>query len=352
MITMTMPHEFGQPLADLLDLISNGFRSILSGRLWAGTPERRVHARPSKRGGMLPAYTIPAKPGMRQKLGIAGTVRSLEVTHGPNGWHPHLHVLVFVRGEFDAARRAACEVYFRDRWRNYIVSQGYKAPSDLHGVKFERCYSGEGAADYVCKTQEGHSVGIEMARADIKHARGEHRTPFQILASAAGYTSEADVRLWHEFERDTKARKCITWSNKLRDAIAAVMPEPDCAEDWLVTDLTDEEIVALEPTFTDEDGNDHVESRSSADAETVATVSKAAARRARSVPGFRVTILEAFEDGKLDGLADVLCSLGFELRWDRDPLVPLIVLLRRVAIESPCGHGGSLPLPQLAKRTP
>jgi hypothetical protein len=340
MVTFTAPHEVGMALADLLDLISDGFRSMLSGRLWAGTKERRVPARMGKRGVMLPARYYPAKPGMRQKLGIAGTIRSLEVTYGPHGFHPHLHVLVAVRGEFDAARRAAFEVYFRDRWRRYIVSQGYKPPSDLHGVKVERCYSGEGAADYVTKTQEGHSVGIEMARADIKRARGEHRTPFEILASAATYTSEADVRLWHEFERATKGRKCITWSHGLRDAIAAVMPEPVHAEDWLVTDLTDEEIVALEPTFTDEDGNDHVEPRGSADAETVAQVSSGAARRARSVPGFRVTILEAFEDGKLDGLADVLGSLGFELRWDRDPLVPAIVPLRRVPIESPSVTGG------------
>ncbi|MBB5366475.1 protein rep [Deinococcus humi] len=27
--------------------------------------------------------------------GYVGLVRSLEVTHGDNGWHPHLHVLIF-----------------------------------------------------------------------------------------------------------------------------------------------------------------------------------------------------------------------------------------------------------------
>ena len=117
------------------------------------------------------------------------------------------------------------------------------------------------------------------------------------------------------------------------------MPEPVHAEDWLVTELTDEEIVALEPTFTDEDGNDHVEPRSSADAETVATVSAAAARRARSVPGFRVTILEAFEDGKLDGLADVVSDLGLELVWGRDPLVPVIVRARPAMTTE--GRGGT-----------
>ena len=322
MVTLTAPHELGMPLTDLLDLISNGFRSLLSGRIWAGTSARYVPERPSKRGGMLPARYYPAKPGMREKLGIEGTVRSLEVTHGPNGWHPHLHVLVFVRGRFDAARRAGFEVYFRDRWRKYIVSQGYRPPSDQHGVKVERCYSAEGAADYVTKTQEGHSVGIEMARADIKHARGEHRVPFQILASAAEGNA-ADLRLWHEYEAATKGRKCITWSNGLRDAVWAAAPEPVLADDWLA-ELTDEEIVALEPTYSDEAG-DHVEPGRVPDSDTVARVSTLAMRHARLISGFRTTALEAFEDGGVDYLAEVVRSLGFDVKWDRDGLVPVVV---------------------------
>jgi len=30
----------------------------------------------------------------RKLLGIKGTIRALEVTHGQNGFHPHLHVLL------------------------------------------------------------------------------------------------------------------------------------------------------------------------------------------------------------------------------------------------------------------
>jgi hypothetical protein len=38
-----------------------------------------------------------------------------------------------------------------------------------------------------------------------------------------------------------------------------------------------------------------------------------------------VTLQEAFEDGGLDGLAATVRRLGFEVLWDHDPLIPLIV---------------------------
>ena len=185
MVTLTAPHDLGMPLKSLLDLISVSFSTVIGGRLWCGTPERHVPARLGKRGAMLPARYYPARPGVRDQLGIAGTVRSLEVTYGEHGWHPHLHALVFVRGQLDAAKRAKFEVHFRNQWRKAIVARHPRPPDPVHGVKVERCYSGEGAADYVCKSQEGHSVGIEMARADIKRGYS-HRLPRTTVRPTCG----------------------------------------------------------------------------------------------------------------------------------------------------------------------
>jgi hypothetical protein len=306
MVTFTASHNLMMGLAALLTLISRAFSRVIAGRAWRD---------------------------LKDGLGIVGTVRSLEVTHGGRGWHPHLHVLVYVEGALDACGLARFDAYFRQQWRRFITATcqdcgqlkgrgkdactcggpGYPPPSDQHGVKIERCYSGEGAAEYICKTQEGHNLGAEMARADQKTARGEHRVPFQILASAAE-GNERDLRLWHEFEQATKGRKCITWSNHLRDIIWAVAPVTEPDPDWLV-ELTDEDIVGLE----------------SMDGETVARVSRLAMRRGRSIPGFRVTLQEAFEDGGVDGLAATVRRLGFEVLWDRDPLIPLIVPAHDVA---------------------
>ena len=32
------------------------------------------------------------------RQGFKGLIRSLEVTHGANGWHPHTHELWFLKG--------------------------------------------------------------------------------------------------------------------------------------------------------------------------------------------------------------------------------------------------------------
>lgn len=332
MLTFTARHVSVMALAALLNLISAAFRSVIRGRPW-----RRLC----------------------DELGIVGHVRSLEVTQsGLNGWHPHLHVLLFVEGMLDASGLEQLHRYFKGTrmggvetpgaWGRFIESvcrdcgkqkvrnvrakdpcvcggPAYDAPSYQHGVHIERCYSAEDAANYICKTQETHkNVGAEMVRADMKTASGEHRVPFEILASA-GEGNEADLRLWHEFERATKGRKAITWSRGLRAIVSPPVRRDVPVEDWLV-ELTDEEIVRLEPTFSDESG-DHVEPGGSRlpEADTVARVSALGMRHGRRIPGFRVALQEAFEDGGTDRLAEVARGMGLEVRWVRGGLVPLIV---------------------------
>jgi hypothetical protein len=378
MLTFTARHVAVMALAALLNLISAAFRSVIRGRPW-----RRLC----------------------DELGIAGTIRSLEVTHGANGFHPHLHCLLFIEGTLDNAGLAKLDLYFKGQraasvgepdipgaWGRFIESvcrdcgkqkpgenacacdgpacsrlaglpepkparcdlhglksehcrscgkrkedvctcggPVYEAPSYEHGVHIERCYTPEDAAKYICKTQESHkNVGSEMARSDMKTARGEHRVPFQILASAAE-GNEADARLWHEFEAATKGKKCITWSRGLRDVIWCATPEP-LEVGFSPVELTDEEIVALEPVDLDDDEIGHVPPRAipdSPDDDVVARVSPLAMRHARLIPGFRMTVLEAFEAGGVDHLAEVVRDLGFEVRWDCDGLVPLIVPVLR-----------------------
>ena len=59
MVTFTAPHDLGMALAALMILIASAFRSVISGRAWAGAPSRSIPERPSKRGGMLPARWLP-----------------------------------------------------------------------------------------------------------------------------------------------------------------------------------------------------------------------------------------------------------------------------------------------------
>jgi hypothetical protein len=278
MVTLTSPHDLGMALGLLMVLISNAFRAVISGGAWVK---------------------------LRDQLRIAGTIRALEVTHGLNGWHPHLHVLVYCWEPLDAYGVAAFELHFRRRWQRFVTKAGYRLPSDQHGVKVERCYSGAGAAEYIVKLQEtGKNPGNEMARADMKSARGGHRLPFQILASA-GDGDAADVKLWHEYEKATFRKQCITWSPVLRKL----------QKEWLdIDEQTDEELAAEDVNGT-----------------TVMYVTTDAMRALSRTPGLRVTLLEAWEDAGLDGLDAMAWAHGFMLAPGQVPV------LRRKS-----QHGGNL----------
>ena len=85
MVTLTAPHDMGMALKPLLEVIAGSFRQVIAGRPWL-----RV----------------------KKQVGIVGTIRAVEVTHGENGWHPHLHVLVFVKGDPGAEGLAALTSIF------------------------------------------------------------------------------------------------------------------------------------------------------------------------------------------------------------------------------------------------
>ncbi len=50
------------------------------------------------------------------RLGIEGCIRAAEITYGANGWHLHLHVLVFTHGAMSSGDLAALEGVVFERW--------------------------------------------------------------------------------------------------------------------------------------------------------------------------------------------------------------------------------------------
>ena len=292
MVTLTSPHDLGMALAALLLLIAAAFRSVISGRPWIR---------------------------LRDELAIAGTIRALEVTHGERGSHPHLHVLLFVWGEVEVL--APVHLYFQDDG-GFIVSvcqdcgkrsgrgkaackcggPRYRPPSDLHGVKVEKCYSAADAAMYVVKTQDGKNPGNEMARSDMKTGRPGHRMPFEIL-EAAGTGEKAELELWHEYEKATFRHQAITWSPALRKL----------QKEWLnAEEKTDDELAA-----------------EVVDGEVVVDVSTSALAAIVCIPGLRAGLLDAWEDGGLPALEVLAAAHGFRVAPGHGIWTPKLVRARR-----------------------
>lgn len=197
--TGTVRHHRGDELATTLDAVLIGWKKMLQSRGWAR---------------------------LKKMYGLSGYVRAIEVTHGTNSWHPHVHALLFL----DARVPAECWDELRERlfglWSDSVVKAGAKRPTEK-GLDLRKL-DGDGRvlSAYLAKVQDekkkgrtgkGWGVGAEMSRSDVKSGRESSISPFELLDDdCAGYSGDERARLWREYYQATKGRRAITWSRGLK----------------------------------------------------------------------------------------------------------------------------------------
>jgi hypothetical protein len=228
MVTLTVRHWEAQDLVDLFDGIAKGWSALQSGRWWQD---------------------------FKARYDLEGMCRTIETTHGYNGWHLHIHALLWLDRPLgdedlelsaaDHAQRIEDELYAR--WVRICERKGLGRPTRERGVKVDPVRRGkDGAADlarYLAKVQDKdtggeRSMGNEMTRGALKEGRDKwSRTPFQILRDFGRTGDAADLELWHEYEEVTRGRQCVTWTKGLRARLQALAP---------LDERTEEEIAAAE----------------------------------------------------------------------------------------------------------
>lgn len=192
LLTLTVRHERGMPLADLWDALKVAWGRVTSGKRWAEV----------------------------RKKGRAELVRGYDVTHSQaHGWHPHLHVSLYLSPEHEDPRGVA--KWFLSRWMDVLSKMGWQAvPGAQHVVQAN---NPNAAAKYSVTPAACYET-VAMALKRARTGKGG-RTPFEILESAAGGNA-ADYHLWREYVASTKGRKQVNTSKGLR----LKEPEPDVVE--------------------------------------------------------------------------------------------------------------------------
>ncbi|WP_150114295.1 hypothetical protein [Corynebacterium oculi] len=213
LITLTVRHHAGQSLQDVWEAVSAGWRGVTGNTRWTGRKKRGTE-------------------GERDRLGVAGTARVVEATHGDNGWHVHVHALVFLEKPLidtfsadllgmpprtdeeeakgkgkaisriakvlglpenevsDAAQEAVLRTYLGSMWARWwidaVKKAGFASPGH-QGFDIRRISDGgnEYLGDYLVKNSytPAEKLGIEVA-SGMHTKKGGGRTPFQILADA------------------------------------------------------------------------------------------------------------------------------------------------------------------------
>ncbi len=199
-LTMTLRHTAGDRLIDLLPVVSGGLGRCLRGRAWVE---------------------------MAAAIGYTGQIRSLEVTHGDSGWHPHVHALILTDTPLTDEQIAAVWRFIWERWSRHAErSTGRSVLPERMTLEPVREMAAIG--QYLTKIVDdsGFSVGLEMTRTDLKVGRAGSRSAWQIAADAAA-GDEVAAALWQEYEEATKGRRVVVWSRGLRARLGVGDEVPD-----------------------------------------------------------------------------------------------------------------------------
>jgi hypothetical protein len=188
MQTLTYPHDRDLPLNESIRLQSKALRSYKADRQYKN---------------------------IMKQVGSIGSVRSLEVTHGQNGWHPHTHDLIFL----DNTNQDNLQLLeqLRPIWAKHVKKAGLGDINE-HGFKIN---DGKYAAEYIAKF--GHdskkwSITNEITKSHIKKGRHGSRTPFDLLRDYLAGDDQSGA-LFVEFANQFKGKRQLYFSPGLKDAL-------------------------------------------------------------------------------------------------------------------------------------
>ncbi len=165
--------------------------------------------------------------------GFFGQIRALEVTHGEHGWHPHLHVLLFLESK---PNLLYIHRLLWGRWESLVLASGLGRPDR----RAFRVQDGSEAAKYVSKW----GIPEEMTKGHFKTARTKRgRTPFALLADSLLGDKQAG-ELFKEFAAMFKGKRQLRWSKGLRDRLGIGHEKTDEQEAQSV-DALDEKLASI-----------------------------------------------------------------------------------------------------------
>lgn len=208
MVTYTLRHDGSETLEQLLEGLQESLRRFKSGRGFQD---------------------------IKDEYGIVGSVKTLEMTYGENGWHPHVHELVFFDGELPRGAVGGLEKWLKSRWLGSLQKLGCNASWE-YGCHVETANSK--IADYIAKwgcepKEREFGVETELTGSNTKKASRDGLTPFQLLECYDVGDFHA-AALYEEYAAAMEGKRQLVWAKGTR----ALLKMPD--------ELPDEQLSMLE----------------------------------------------------------------------------------------------------------
>jgi len=175
-----------------------------------------LHKFASARSSMFGSRSVR---GWKNLVGVVGSVRSLEVTYGDNGFHPHVHEIYFYKGDFTESDR----IFLSRAWQGACSRVGLPVPDLDIGVHVD-FFNPSKMSQYLTKW----GMSCEITKGAYKKGSGTSRNMWQVLDDSD--SDSESLKIWQVYCDSMKGQRQVFWSRGLKKML-------------LIQDVTDEEIL-------------------------------------------------------------------------------------------------------------
>lgn len=176
MSTFTMQHNKADNLIDLLDCLSEAYRSLKSGREFQ---ELKVSS------------------------GIVGSITATEIKYGSSGWHPHKHTLWLCDKKIQEKELIEINKILENSYLSSLYDLGGSA---LSGIAVKSNHVRPGASEYISKWD----ISSELTQENKKNSGG--MSPFDLVS----FDTREMNKLFCEYVQATKRKNKLVWSRGLK----------------------------------------------------------------------------------------------------------------------------------------
>lgn len=184
-LTLTFRHKLGEKLSDNLKKFKAVIKDFQSGK---------------------------AYDEIRKKIDYIGQVRAFEITYSSvNGWHPHVHILLFFK-----EKRVAVTKIAKEMEKLYLKALEKNNAEGLEGIAF-KLLKGEKAQEQLSSYFTKWSLENEMTKANTKKSRKKtSKTPFDLLRDYLESNNAVNLWLFREYAECMKGTKQLAYSPGLK----------------------------------------------------------------------------------------------------------------------------------------
>jgi hypothetical protein len=235
MITLTIKHGFSDELKDTLEKMKEAFRLVQM----TSSYKKIVGYNSVKQ-----LNGFKTKKFISSEIAFVGRISATEMTHGRNGWHPHMHQLWFFDRQLTDNEISKLRSDLFKEWQKCCEAVGLAAPLEFYegkalGIDVRRALS---AAQYLAKFGSDRQWGPEkeLASSHSKKAKLSGRTPFQILFDSLKGCVKSGA-LFLDYAYATIGKHQLEFSQKLKKRLNSLgVYDIDKSDDEIASTLEDD----------------------------------------------------------------------------------------------------------------